>query len=127
MNSTFGTFAGRFVVTAVLGASLAAPYAAHADINIVGSTHGQNYQGVANPTGGQAAASIPLSLCDAGGTPQRFENVKDMVDLTDSSILIPAGNIVVWRCTVGGVPNFLFRYTGGFSAKAYGNIKAPYV
>jgi len=124
MNSTFGTFAGRFVVTAVLGASLAAPYAAHADINIVGSTHGQNYQGVANPTGGQAAASIPLSLCDAGGTPQRFENVKDMVDLTDSSILIPAGNIVVWRCTVGGVPNFLFRYTGGFSAKAYGNIEA---
>src|SRR5262249_15833348 len=99
------------------------------------STHGQNYQGAANPVTSptaQAAASIPLSLCDANGqVPERYENLANIVDLTGPStgpeaILIPAGNIVVWRCTVNAVPNFLFRYTGGFSAKAYGNIKAPF-
>ena len=121
------TGAWRFVVTAAIAVGLSAPYAVQADLNIVGSTHGQNYQGVANPAGGQAAASIPLSLCDVGSpTPERYQNLANIVDLTDASILIPAGNIVIWRCTVGGVPNFLFRYTGGFSAKAYGNIKAPY-
>jgi len=107
-----------------------APYAAQADINIVGSTHGQAYQGVANPVTGQAAASIPLSLCDAGGPmPERYQNLANIVDPNGppppNQILIPAGNIVVWRCTVNGVPNFLFRYTGGFSQMAYNNIKAP--
>ena len=127
MSNKSMTGRGRFVATAAFAIGLLAPYAAQADLNIVGSTHGQNYQGVANPAAGQAAASIPLSLCDAGSpTPERYQNLANVTDLTDSSILIPAGNIVVWRCTVGGVPNFLFRYTGGFSAKAYGNIKAPY-
>lgn len=122
---------GRVVSAAVFALGLLAPYAAQADVangslNIVGSTHGQNYQGVANPAAGQAAASIPLSLCDVGGPmPERYQNLANIVDLTDSAITIPAGNIVVWRCTVNGVPNFLFRYTGGFSAKGYGNIKAP--
>ena len=128
MRYTAMSSAGRLVCAAGLSFALAAPYAAQADINIVGSTHGQNYQGVANPAAGQAAASIPLSLCDAGGpTPERYQNLANIVDLTDATILIPAGNIVIWRCTVGGVPNFLFRYTGGFTAKAYGNIKSPYV
>ncbi|BCA57069.1 exported protein of unknown function [Nitrospira sp. KM1] len=116
---------GRYLAAAALTVGVIAPSAAQADINIVGSTHGQAYQGVANPVAGQAAASIPLSLCDAGGpTPERYQNLANITDLTDPTILIPAGNIVVWRCTRGGVPNFLFRYTGGFSAMAYNNVKA---
>ena len=129
MTCTSMTGTGR--VAAALAIGLLLPYAAQADLNIVGSTHGQNYQGAANPTGGQAAASIPLSLCDQNAqVPERFENANNIVDLTDFLITIPAGNVVVWRCqvTIGGniLQNFLFRYTGGFSAKAYGNIKAPY-
>lgn len=119
---------------AAFGLSLAVPYDAQADetneLKIVGSTHGQNYQGVVNPGTG-AAASIPLSICDNSQTPERYQNLANITDLTDPSILIPAGNIVVWKCGVSqaGVnqANFLFRYTGGFSAKAYGNIAAPYV
>lgn len=127
MSNKSLTGRGRVVAAAAVAIGLLAPYAAQADLNIVGSTHGQNYQGVANPASGQAAAAIPLSLCDVGGpTPERYQNLANITDLTDASILIPAGNIVVWKCTVGGVPNFLFRYTGGYSAKAYGNIKAPY-
>src|SRR5262245_36037560 len=128
MGNNLMTGAYHVVAAAALAIGLSVPYVAQADMNIVGSTHGQNYQGTANPAAGQAAASIPLSLCDVGSpTPERYQNAANVTDLTDSSILIPAGNIVVWRCTVGGVPNFLFRYTGGFSAKAYGNIKAAYV
>ncbi|SPP62967.1 substrate-binding domain-containing protein [Nitrospira lenta] len=128
MSPKLITGRGRVAAAAAIAVGLLTPYAAQADLNIVGSTHGQNYQGVANPVAGQAAASIPLSLCDAGGPmPERYQNQGNITDLTDANILIPAGNIVVWRCTVGGVPNFAFRYTGGFSAKGYGNIKAPYV
>ncbi len=129
MNCHFTFGRGPIWAAALCTLGLAAPYAAQADINIVGSTHGQAYQGVANPVAGQAAASIPLSLCDAGGMPERYQNQANLVDPNGppppNQILIPAGNIVVWRCTRGGVPNFLFRYTGGFSAMAYGNIKAP--
>lgn len=128
MNRHFTRGSGPIWAAALCTLGLTAPYAAQADINIVGSTHGQAYQGVANPVAGQAAASIPLSLCDAGGTPERFQNQANLVDPNGppapNQILIPAGNIVIWRCTRGGVPNFLFRYTGGFSAMAYGNIKA---
>ena len=121
------TGTGRLVASAAFLVGLLAPYAAQADLNIVGSTHGQNYQGVAKPVAGQAAASIPLSLCDSGGpTPSRYQNVANVVDLTNPTVIIPAGNIVLWVCTVGGVPNFTFRYTGGFSEMAYDNIKASY-
>jgi hypothetical protein len=130
MSNKSITGRGCVVASAAFAIGLLAPYAALADLNIVGSTHGQNYQGVANPVTSpttQAAASIPLSLCDSGAlqVPERYQNLANITDLTDPTILIPAGNIAVWRCTVGGVPNFLFRYTGGFSAMAYGNIKAP--
>lgn len=128
MGNKSMTGRGRVIAAAACAIGLLAPYAAQADMNIVGSTHGQNYQGVSAPAAGQAAAAIPLSLCDDNSpTPERYQNLANITDLTDSAISIPAGNIVVWRCTVGGVPNFLFRYTGGFSAKGYGNIKAPYV
>jgi len=122
---TICTTRASLLAAIALVAGAAMPSGAQADMNIVGSTHGQAYQGVSNPAAGQAAASIPLSLCDVGGpTPERYQNAANITDLTVPSITIPAGNIVVWRCTVGGVPNFLFRYTGGFSAMAYGNIKA---
>ena len=51
---------GRYLAAAVVTIGFLTPYVAQADMNIVGSTHGQNYQGVANPVAGQAAASIPL-------------------------------------------------------------------
>jgi len=127
MNQAFRTAAGRFIVAAAFGLGLMPPFPAQADINIVGSTHGQNYQGVAQPVAGQAAASVPLSLCDIGGpTPIRYQNKGGLIDLTNSTVSIPAGNIVVWSCTYNGQPNFLFRYTGGYSAMAYANILAPY-
>ncbi|MDN5940398.1 MAG: hypothetical protein L0H94_00830 [Nitrospira sp.] len=109
---------------ALLAIPIGMPDDAAADMNVVGSTHGQAYQGVANPDGGPAA-SIPLSLCDVGGpTPDRYQNAANIADLTDPLILMPANTAIVWRCTVNGTPNFLFRYTGGFTGKAYGNMKA---
>jgi len=114
---------GYLVFAVVLSLSLTP--GAQADLNIVGSTHGQNYQGVAAPAAGQYAASIPLALCDLSGpTPIRYQNGV-VTDLTVPGISIPAGNIVLWKCRIGGNDNFVFRYTGGFSAMAYANIKAP--
>ena len=124
MKPTRITGKGCLIATGALAIGLLAPYAALADLNIVGSTHGQNYQGAAVVAAGQAAAAIPLTLCDTGSTATRYQNGV-INDMTVPSISIPAGNIVLWVCTVNAVPNFTFRYTGGFSAMAYGNIKAP--
>ena len=107
---------------------------ADADLNIVGSTHGQNYQGVASPPGTPpanppgAAYAVPLALCDPNppSLPERYQNAAGVLDRQDSSIVMPANTAILWRCQLNGVPNFTFRYTGGFSAKAYAAIKQPF-
>ncbi|MBX3329694.1 MAG: substrate-binding domain-containing protein [Nitrospira sp.] len=106
-----------------------ADYAA-ADLNVMGSTHGQSYQGVAqpatvNPPPG-AAASIPLSLCDAGAPlPSRYQNAANLADPVDPTVIWPANTSIVWVCRRGGAP-FTFRYTGGFSARAYNAMRQPF-
>jgi|GEM_PF-4774674 len=105
-----------------------------ADLNIVGSTHGQNYQGVADPTGATnnpptppgAAYAVPLALCDNNGQiPSRYQNAANLSDPLQPGVVWPANTSIVWVCTVNGVTNFAFRYTGGFSAFAYNAIKHP--
>lgn len=116
--------------SAVFAGAIGTAEYAVADLNIVGSTHGQNYQGVAqpvtvNPPPG-AAAAVPLALCDPGGPlPSRYQNAAGLLDLVDPTVVMPANTSIVWVCTVNGVPNFVFRYTGGFSLRAYNAIKEP--
>ncbi|MGC4098257.1 MAG: substrate-binding domain-containing protein [Nitrospira sp.] len=103
-------------------------YAA-ADLNVMGSTHGQSYQGVAqpvtvNPPPG-AAYAVPLALCDASPTPSRYQNAANLADPLDATIIWPANTSIVWTCNRSGAP-FTFRYTGGFSARAYNALKQPF-
>ncbi|HXX75157.1 MAG TPA: hypothetical protein VEI50_08505 [Nitrospiraceae bacterium] len=110
---------------------------AFADLNIVGSTHGQNYQGVTNPNAvvgpppvpAGAAYAVPLALCDppssGAPTPNRYTNAANLSDPLQPGVVMPANTSIVWVCTLNGVPNFTFRYTGGFSAFAYNAIKQP--
>lgn len=134
MSKCKGT--NRKIVLRLLGAvcfagSLGLADYAAADFNVMGSTHGQAYQGVAqpltvNPPPG-AAASVPLSFCDPASVnlPRRYQNAASLADPLVPSIIWPANTAIVWVCDLPGNPNFTFRYTGGFSARAYNALQQP--